>query len=117
MVVGFTQSSFKLNGDAFIAVIFTCFILCIVLFNPAFAASNNQHPNNVCQTIIQSIMVAQGNENREMERPTQGWINLEKLPDRWEKRWPEFHGMAWYKINFSYTCDKRMPNQPLSFAL
>lgn len=31
--------------------------------------------------------------------------NLEKLPDRWEKRLPDFHGIAWYKIHFSYTCD------------
>ncbi|MFV5403451.1 ATP-binding protein [Acinetobacter sp. 228] len=117
MALGFAQTSFKLNHDAFIMAVFTCFILCIGLFNTAFAASTIQHPKDVCQTIIQSIMAAQGNVNQEMQRPVQGWVNLEKLPDRWEKRWPEFHGIAWYKIHFSYTCDTNMSNPPLSFAI
>lgn len=117
MAVGFAQASFKLNHDTFIMAIFTCFISCLGLFNTAFAASTTQHPKDVCRTIIHKIMAAQGNVNQETQRPTQGWVNLEKLPDRWEKRWPNFHGVAWYKIEFSYTCDTHMSNPPLSLAI
>lgn len=113
MTLGFLKSSFKINTP-FITVIFGFLILYSGLLNTAFAASTIQAPKNVCQAIIQKIMVAQGNMNQEMLRPSQGWVKLEKLPDRWGKRWPDFHGMAWYKINFDYTCDT---NTPLSLAV
>ena len=96
---------------------FIWFASFIGLSSSAFASSQQHSGAAECQAKIQRIETVQSNPNQEMQRPAQGWVNLEKLPDRWEKRWPDFHGIAWYKIHFSYTCDTNMSNPPLSFAI
>jgi two-component system sensor histidine kinase UhpB len=43
-------------------------------------------------------------------RPTEGWEPV-RLPDVWSKRWPDFDGTVWYRIDWERSCgaDKRQP--------
>ncbi|MDV2468140.1 ATP-binding protein [Acinetobacter chinensis] len=111
-----TQYSFKFSKDTVMTVLFMCFMVFSGLFSTASASIPSQNPVDSCQIRVQQIEVAKGNLNQPMQKPTDGWIRLEKLPDRWEKRWPDFHDMAWYKVQFDYAC-KDPTQAPLSFAL
>ena len=98
-------------------LLLACFAVFIQFPSTAFASVPAQNSAPPCQAEIQRIEAAKGDLKQEMQRPADGWVKLEKLPDQWEKHWPDFHGMAWYKIHFSYGCADNLQNLPVSFAI
>lgn len=90
-------------------LLFIIFLTCNINF--AVAA------NTQCDTQIHSIQVAKVESDQKNKFPEKGWLNLKKLPDRWENRWPDFHDTAWYKITFDYNCPLSISQKPFSFAI
>lgn len=117
MARGFSQYSSELSHCSAIMLLFACFAVFLQFPSAAFASAPAQNSAPLCQAEIQRIEAAKGDLKQEMQRPADGWVKLEKLPDQWEKRWPDFHGMAWYKIHFSYGCADNLQNLPVSFAI
>lgn len=116
----FFQYPCPLNHYTFVMAILACLILCSGMFSSVFASaavpSNTANPA-ACQIKIQNIETAKGNLNQESQPPAHGWVKLQKLPDQWGKRWPDFHGMAWYKISVNYHCSEYAIKQPLALAI
>lgn len=90
-----------------------CLLCCIAI--PSFANATPQISSSHCPVEITHIATAKSAV--EQERPRTGWQNLQKLPDTWNKRWPDYHGIAWYKIQFKLNCDLHQLNQPIAIAI
>ena len=71
----------------------------------------NQH----CEVQIHSIDSAKtASQNK---RPTTGWQTV-SLPDIWDKRWKNYNGGVWYKIEWEWRCKQNHTlNQPVVFAI
>ena len=39
-------------------------------------------------------------------RPAEGWEEI-TLPDRWKQRWPEWHGVTWYRVDWELPCGRQ----------
>lgn len=98
----------------YVLIIYSIVVFISLFFSSKVNASLQNSPS--CTANIQSIQVAQGNQVNPQVRPTAGWLSLEHLPDQWSSRWPDFHGNAWYKIDFNYHCTTSV-QAPISFAL
>ncbi|MGC3819443.1 ATP-binding protein [Acinetobacter sp. G11] len=49
--------------------------------------------------------------------PKQGWESVD-LPDQWNKRWPNYNGAAWYKIQWSWSCQNQARlAEPIAFLI
>ena len=97
-----------------------CYVLAcfFILLNPAYANTDIQTPTHAtCQAQIQQISSAKAISRQSNTPPTQGWYNLENLPDQWLTRWPDFHGTAWYKIVFQYRCPDNASKGPLTLSI
>ena len=57
-----------------------------------------------CATQINAIQVIQSNADTLKMLPTQGWENVNNLPDFWNTRWKNYSGSAWYKIQWTHSC-------------
>lgn len=97
--------------------IFLFCISCIGLFHTAQANTDSGANTSACKVKIEKIEVAKANPNQPQLYPTQGWVDVEKLPDRWEKRWPDYADVAWYKFLINYHCDSLVARAPISLAI
>jgi len=59
-----------------------------------------------CVSLVQAqttwsgrVQVARGDANI-MAAPEEGWIDT-SLPDNWRSHWPEFDGVAWYRLSWT----------------
>lgn len=90
--------------------LFKSIILAIALLlisTPVFANSN-------CSATVNNIYSIQGNPDA-IPSLDQQWAKI-SLPDNWLKRWPEYQGGVWYRINWQLNCpDNNLKNE--SFAL
>lgn len=86
----------------YVLIIYSIVVFISLCFCSPAHANLQSSPN--CTAKIQSIQVAQGNQAHPQLRPATGWLKLQQLPDQWNSRWPDFHEMAWYKIQFDYHC-------------
>lgn len=102
-----------------LSLIVWCVLACFtLLFNHAFANTNTQTPIHAeCKANILQISSAKSHSRHSNTPPTQGWHNLKNLPDQWLNRWPDFHGTAWYKITFDYSCPKSNLRAPLALSI
>ena len=49
--------------------------------------------------------------------PKQGWQAVD-LPDQWQKRWKNYNGAAWYKIQWSWSCrNQARLAEPIAFLI
>ncbi|WP_180043542.1 ATP-binding protein [Acinetobacter sp. YH16039] len=49
--------------------------------------------------------------------PKQGWESVD-LPDQWNKRWPNYNGGVWYKIQWSWSCQNQARlAEPIAFLI
>ncbi|OTG72287.1 histidine kinase [Acinetobacter sp. ANC 4169] len=87
----------------------TAMLICIWPFSSLYASPTLSTTPEACQPQIQHIAAAKGNPQQETVRPTTGWVDLEKLPDQWVQRWPNFQGPVWYQIRWHYHCTEKQP--------
>lgn len=45
-------------------------------------------------------------ELQDRTRPAEGWEEV-TLPDRWKQRWPEWHGVTWYRVDWELPCSRQ----------
>jgi len=49
--------------------------------------------------------------------PRQGWQSVD-LPDQWQKRWKNYNGATWYKIQWSWSCQNQARlAEPIAFLI
>lgn len=71
-------------------------------------------PVDVCAPEIVGVQVAPSPDG---SRPETGWQET-VLPDRWAKRWPEYVGSVWYRIDWVRGCEGKVaPPAPVGLAL
>lgn len=97
--------------------------ICLLASFNCFALSTHKQVETksqshaVCIPEIQSIQTTKETELSPTGIPSQArWSNIENLPDKWNKRWPDYQGNVWYRILWNYQC----PNEqwvPLSLMI
>lgn len=82
----------------------------------AIADSANTESGSVwCTAQVESVEVAKAVGTNGIQRPQQGWQKT-TLPDRWETRWHDYTGSAWYKIIWQYHCPSHQKT-PVSLVI
>lgn len=74
------------------------------------------HAKDNCSTTIDGIYAIRGSAT---EIPTiqENWSKI-SLPDTWIKRWPDYTGGVWYRINWQLNCEKQnIHNESLAFTI
>lgn len=86
--------------------LFLCFILFILqsLHTVSAHVDDSLQATEQCQGQINHIAVSKNVDKNNQLIPNANWITLDGLPDFWSKRWPNYHGNAWYKITWQYDC-------------
>ncbi|RLL36367.1 histidine kinase [Acinetobacter cumulans] len=100
--------------------LFCLFVLCFGLFGFSASAHANFEQailKQECTAHIQNIYSAKGSAHYPENIPQQGWQKLQQLPDRWHDRWPNYHGNAWYKIEWNYQCPNPTVVTPISLSI
>lgn len=69
-----------------------------------------------CEVIIKSQQIAQATSASFNDKPQDGWVNINGLPDQSQKYWDAPHSAYWYKINWDYQCQNPQ-NHPLSLSI
>ncbi|RKG30602.1 sensor histidine kinase [Acinetobacter tianfuensis] len=87
--------------------------LCIITIASLF---NNAYAQTACTLSIQHIEAAKSTA-QDSPPPVNEWVTISKLPDQWYKRWPNYNGIAWYKIGLNYQCPEQAVKQPLALAI
>ena len=93
------------------------FVLCswLCLFCSISQAQNHFQINDLCQVKIEYIQKVQAQGPTEM--PTSGWQSV-RLPDNWQNNWKNYHGGAWYKIVWRWSCqDNIRLAEPVAFSI
>ena len=85
-----------------------------------FSVSSQTHASEVsqqsCTATISNIQVAKAIPHDLEQKPAAGWHPVQKLPEYWNTRWPNYHATAWYKINFNYLCPQSTKT-PISLVI
>lgn len=115
MFRGVSNTAFERKWLSIAFSILIC--LAYIAAMPSHASDAPSTSNTQCKSNIQRIEIAKGHANNPMQRPIEGWSTVNKLPDQWNKRWPDFHGIAWYKVNIQYRCPEQAIKQPLVLAI
>ncbi|CAB1212514.1 sensor histidine kinase [Acinetobacter bouvetii] len=89
------------------------FVLC--LFSQISYAVIVEKINAQCSVYIDSITTVK--TSSETVLPQQGWEAV-NLPDQWKKRWHNYNGGAWYKIEWNWSCKNNAKlAEPIAFFL
>ncbi len=67
-----------------------------------------------CDARIVSVQAAKG--ARDGSRPTDAHWTPVALPDDWTRRWPDYSGSVWYRVDWTQTCRSGHP-ESLALAL
>lgn len=91
------------------------FILVLSLLSQISSAEITQSINAQCAAHIHSIRTVKTSSVTIL--PQQGWQTVD-LPDQWQKRWKNYDGAAWYKIQWSWSCqNKAKLTEPVAFLI
>ena len=71
----------------------------------------------ICNVELKQIQSAKGVGEEGKGRPlAQQWQNLDRVPDYWNDRWPNYSGTVWYKATWNFQCEAPQ-NQPMMLAV
>lgn len=85
-------------------------IVLLYLSTVLFSISHASH-HEMCTTKIHSIKVAKGSGTVGEQKTINTWLPIAQLPDKWTKRWPDYSGTVWYKIDWISDCKSK--HQPI----
>lgn len=78
--------------------------------------SELQANQNTCKATIDKIEIAKADHLSNINTSTTHWTTIPSLPDYWEQRWPNYHGVAWYKLSWNYNCNDEK-KEPISLFI
>ncbi|MGE8558696.1 MULTISPECIES: sensor histidine kinase [unclassified Acinetobacter] len=91
------------------------FILVLSLLSQSSYAKRTENINSQCAVHIDSIHAVQTSSATFL--PQQGWESVD-LPDQWNKRWPNYNGGVWYKIQWKWSCQNNTKlTEPIAFLI
>ena len=91
------------------------FILVLSLLSQVSSAEIIENINAQCAVHIHSVDTVKTSSFTVL--PRQGWQSV-NLPDQWQKRWKNYNGAAWYKIQWSWSCQNQARlAEPIAFAI
>ena len=91
------------------------FILVLSLLSQVSSAEIIENINAQCAVHIHSIDTVKTSSVTVL--PRQGWESV-NLPDQWQKRWKNYNGAAWYKIQWSWSCQNQARlAEPIAFSI
>ncbi|MFH7766467.1 ATP-binding protein [Acinetobacter sp. BSP-28] len=91
------------------------FILVLSLLSQVSSAEIIENINAQCAVHIHSIDTVKTSSVTIL--PQQGWQAV-NLPDQWQKRWKNYNGAAWYKIQWSWSCHNNAKlAEPIAFSI
>lgn len=90
-------------------------IFVLSLLSQVSHAERTENINAQCAVHIHSIDTVKTSSVSIL--PKQGWESVD-LPDQWNKRWPNYNGAAWYKIQWSWSCQNQARlAEPIAFLI
>lgn len=90
-------------------------IFVLSLLSQVSHAERTENINAQCAVHIHSIDTVKTSSVSIL--PKQGWESVD-LPDQWNKRWPNYNGTAWYKIQWSWSCHNNAKlAEPIAFSI
>lgn len=57
-----------------------------------------------CSIQLKQIQMAKATQQGDSFPVPKNWQTLDTLPDRWDKRWPNYSGSVWYQLKWHYAC-------------
>lgn len=83
----------------------------LLLLSISFASANGN-----CSTHIDGVYATRGTADN-IPPISKEWTQI-SLPDDWFKRWPDYHGGVWYRINWQLNCqEKNIRQESLAFTI
>ena len=96
-----------------IGILLFCCWLC--LLSGMSQAQDHFQVNDLCDVKIDYIQKVQVQNPSQM--PASGWQSV-SLPDNWQRNWKDYHGGAWYKIVWNWSCqDNIRLAEPIAFSI
>ncbi len=96
-----------------IGMLLFCCWLC--LLSAMSQAQDHFQVNDLCDVKIDYIQKVQVQNPSQM--PASGWQSV-SLPDNWQRNWKDYHGGAWYKIVWDWSCqDNIRLAEPIAFSI
>ncbi|MGE4316245.1 ATP-binding protein [Acinetobacter sp.] len=90
-------------------------IFVLSLLSQVSHAERTENINAQCAVHIHSIDTVKTSSVTVL--PRQGWQSVD-LPDQWNKRWPNYNGGVWYKIQWSWSCQNQARlAEPIAFLI
>ena len=90
-------------------------IFVLSLLSQVSHAERTENINAQCAVHIHSIDTVKTSSVSIL--PKQGWESVD-LPDQWNKRWPNYNGGVWYKIQWSWSCQNQARlAEPIAFLI
>lgn len=90
-------------------------IFVLSLLSQVSHAERTENINAQCAVHIHSIDTVKTSSVSIL--PKQGWESVD-LPDQWNKRWPNYNGGVWYKIQWSWSCQNQARlADPIAFLI
>ncbi|WP_249409220.1 ATP-binding protein [Acinetobacter sp. SFB] len=87
----------------------------MALFSQISYAEITKSINAQCAVQIHSIGTVKTSSDTVL--PKQGWQSV-NLPDQWQKRWKNYNGAVWYKIQWSWSCQNNAKlTEPIAFSV
>ena len=65
---------------------------------------------------IDSTQVVKGTNSSDNRPPTSGWQSV-TIPDQWQKRWPNYDGTVWYRIDIQKPACDEIKKQPFTLQV
>lgn len=77
------------------------FLLVLIWAGLARAQSPASNETAACTPQLRGMWSAQ--ERESLRKPDTGWETV-TLPDSWNRRWPDWHGATWYRLEWQVPC-------------
>ncbi len=89
----------------------SCVLALLLLLTFSLAAEENS-----CSTTINSVDAIRGLSS-DIPEINANWTKI-SLPDNWRKRWPEYTGGVWYRINWQLNCqDSNLSKESIALTI
>lgn len=90
------------QGNRYCSLFRSALAFCCIVIILISGLTVSSYASTDCTAEIRHIQAVQaGSEPAQV--PQQGW-QMVQLPDHWQKRWKNYDGHVWYRINWDYLC-------------
>ncbi|MGE8538753.1 MAG: ATP-binding protein [Acinetobacter sp.] len=96
-----------------IVILVCCIWLC--LLSSMSHANTHFKINDLCQVKVEYVQKVKAQSHTQI--PATGWQSV-SLPDNWQRNWNNYHGGAWYKLMWNWSCqDNIRLAEPIAFSI